>query len=100
MENQQTLIEPRAEEEIRAPRPYRVLLHNDPYTTMEFVIEVIVAVFHKPAAEATRIMLDVHHKGIGVVGAYPYDIAASRAREVERRARQSNFPLKCTVEEA
>lgn len=100
MEHTETGVKTRTEEEIKAPRPYRVLLHNDAYTTMEFVIEVIITVFQKPAAEATRIMLDVHEKGIGVVGIYPYDIAATKAREVEKRARQNDFPLKCTVEEA
>lgn len=89
-----------AGQEIREPKMYRVLLHNDDYTTMDFVIEVLVSVFHKPAAEATRIMLDVHKKGIGVCGVYTYDIAQSRVAQVHRLARKSEFPLKCSIDEA
>jgi len=87
-------------QEIREPKMYRVLLHNDDYTTMDFVIEVLVSVFHKPAAEATRIMLDVHKKGIGICGVYTYDIAQSRVALVHQLARRSEFPLKCSIDEA
>lgn len=86
-------------QEIREPKMYRVLLHNDDYTTMEFVIEVLVSVFHKPAAEATRIMLDVHKRGIGICGVYTYDIALSRVALVHQMARRSEFPLKCSIDE-
>jgi ATP-dependent Clp protease adaptor protein ClpS len=82
------------------PRLYRVILHNDDYTTMDFVVKVIVAVFHKPAAEATKIMLDVHKKGHGVVGVYTYDIAATKVSHVHEMARQSEFPLRASCEEA
>jgi ATP-dependent Clp protease adaptor protein ClpS len=88
------------DQEIREPKMYRVLLHNDDYTTMEFVIEVLVSVFHKPAADATRIMLDVHKKGVGVCGVYTYDIAASRVAMVHKLAREREFPLKCSLDEA
>ena len=86
------------DEEIEEPDLYRVLLHNDHYTTMDFVVEVIVRVFHKPVLEATRIMLDVHRKGKGLVGIFPYDIAVTKQELVLQMARAREFPLKCTVE--
>ena len=84
---------------IRTPKMYRVILHNDDYSTMEFVIEVLVSIFHKAAADATRIMLDVHKKGKGICGVYPYDIAATRVARVHHLAKQREFPLKCSLEE-
>ena len=78
---------------------YRVLLHNDDYTTMEFVVRVLIAVFHKSAEEATRIMLNVHMKGIGLCGIYPFDIAETKVATVHAVARENGFPLKCTMEE-
>ena len=88
------------DQEIREPKLYRVILHNDDYTTMDFVIEVLVAVFHKPAAAATKIMLDVHKKGKGTCGVYTYDIAATKVAQVHHMARKREFPLKCSLEEA
>lgn len=88
------------DEELREPKWYRVILHNDDYTTMDFVIEVLVRVFHKPAAEATRIMLDVHQRQRGVCGTYSYDIASTKVAQVHLLARQREFPLKCSLEEA
>ena len=88
------------DQELREPKRYRVILHNDDYTTMGFVIEILVSVFHKPAAEATRIMLDVHRQKRGVCGTYTYDIASSKAAQVHFLARQREFPLKCSLEEA
>lgn len=82
------------------PKMYRVILHNDHYTTMEFVVEVLIKVFHKPAAEATRIMLDVHRKGKGHVGVYTRDIAETKVAQVHFMAKQREFPLRCTYEEA
>jgi ATP-dependent Clp protease adaptor protein ClpS len=79
---------------------YKVVLHNDHYTTKQFVVEVIVLVFHKPVIEATKIMMDVHRKGKGVVGVYTWDIAQSRMSRVHQLARRREYPLKCTVEPA
>ena len=87
-------------QEVREPKMYRVLLHNDDYTTMDFVVEVLISVFRKSAAEATRIMLDVHKKGVGTCGVYTYDMASSRAAMVHQLAKKQEFPLKCTIEEA
>ena len=86
------------DEEIKEPDMYRVILHNDHYTTMDFVVEVIVKVFHKPLIEAARIMMDVHKKGRGMVGVYPFDIAETKRAQVMQMARENEFPLKCTVE--
>lgn len=88
------------ETELQKPKMYRVILHNDHYTTMDFVIEVLVSVFHKPAPEAVKIMLDVHNRGAGVCGVYTFDIASTKVSRVHYMARQMEFPLKCSVEEA
>jgi ATP-dependent Clp protease adaptor protein ClpS len=85
---------------LQEPRQYRVVLHNDDYTTQEFVVRVLMSVFRKPAAEATKIMLDVHKKGRGVVGVYTYDIAATKVAQVHDLARQNEFPLRASCEEA
>ena len=87
-------------QEIRGPKMYRVILHNDDYSTMDFVIEVLISIFHKPAADATRIMLDVHKKGMGICGVYTYDIAVTRVARVHQLAKKREFPLKCSLEEA
>lgn len=85
---------------IRTDEPplYRVLLLNDDYTTMEFVVDVLMRVFHKPEPEATRIMLNVHHQGVGVCGVYPYEIAETKVDTVDRLAKERGFPLKCLME--
>ena len=86
--------------EVRMPKMYRVILHNDHYTTMDFVIEILVAVFHKSAAEATMLMMDVHKKGRGIAGVYTLDIALTKIARVHAAARERGFPLKCSYEEA
>jgi ATP-dependent Clp protease adaptor protein ClpS len=85
---------------LQEPRLYRVMLLNDDYTTMDFVVKVIMAVFHRGAAEATRIMLDVHQKGRGVVGTYTRDVAVTKVAQVHEMARENEFPLRATAEEA
>src|SRR3989339_1552512 len=91
--------EVRSDQDIREPKLYRVILVNDDYTTMDFVIEILIVVFHKPAAEATRIMLDVHKNGKGFCGVYTYDIATTKIDRVHQLARRREFPLKCSLEE-
>jgi ATP-dependent Clp protease adaptor protein ClpS len=90
----------KSKEKIKEPEMYRVLLHNDDYTTMEFVVEVIMKVFKKPVMEATQIMMQVHKAGKGSVGVYTHDIAATKVQQVRELARQRDFPLKCTMEKA
>ncbi len=85
---------------LQEPRLYRVILHNDDYTTTDFVVKVVMVVFHKPAAEAAKIMLDVHRKGRGVVGIYTRDIALTKVSQVHQMARQGEFPLRASCEEA
>jgi ATP-dependent Clp protease adaptor protein ClpS len=87
-------------EKIKEPEDYRVILLNDHYTTMDFVVEVLMVIFHKSLEDANQIMLDVHRKGKGVVGVYPWDIAATRAEQVHAAARENEFPLRCIVEPA
>lgn len=82
------------------PKLYRVFLLNDHYTTMDFVVRVLMEIFNKPAAEATMLMLDVHRKGRGVCGVYTLDIAMTKVSQVHSLAKQHGFPLKCTYEEA
>ena len=82
----------------KRPPMYKVILLNDDYTPMEFVVDLLKAVFHKPHAEATRIMLYVHQNGMGVAGVYPYEIAETKVRAVEELARQAEYPLKCLME--
>ena len=89
-----------SDQKLKEPEMYKVILHNDHYTTMEFVVEILRTVFHKETPEATRIMLDVHQKGRGVVGVYTYDIAATRAARVHHLAREREYPLRCTIETA
>lgn len=82
------------------PRRFRVLLHNDNYTTMEFVVEVLESVFNKNAPEATTIMLNVHKQGIGVCGVFTAEVAETKVAIVHHLARRRNFPLRCSMEEA
>ena len=85
---------------LEEPRMFRVILHNDHYTTMDFVVEVLMKVFHKTASEGIKIMLDVHRKGAGVCGIYAYDIAVTKVSQVRHMAKEREFPLKCSYEEA
>jgi ATP-dependent Clp protease adaptor protein ClpS len=82
------------------PSLYRVLMHNDDYTTMEFVVEVLEVVFHKASTDAQRIMLNIHNEGTGVCGTFPHEIAETKVARVHRMARQAGFPLRCSLEEA
>ncbi|MBU2590530.1 MAG: ATP-dependent Clp protease adaptor ClpS [Nitrospinota bacterium] len=88
------------EEEIAVVRPrmYRVILHNDDYTTMEFVISILMGVFHKSEAEAAHIMLNVHKKGVGLAGMYTREIAETKVLRVAELATKEEYPLKCTME--
>ncbi|MCB2148741.1 MAG: ATP-dependent Clp protease adapter ClpS [Deltaproteobacteria bacterium] len=86
-------------DETREPPMYRVLLHNDDYTTMEFVVEILMYVFSKSPESAAKIMLNVHHKGVGVCGSYPHEIAETKVDTVHNLARESGYPLRCSMEQ-
>jgi ATP-dependent Clp protease adaptor protein ClpS len=88
------------EARIKEPEQYRVILLNDDYTTMDFVVDILIMIFHKEETEANRIMLDVHRKGRGMVGLYTFDIAVTKTEQVHSLARQHEFPLRCIVEKA
>ena len=83
---------------VKQPRRYKVLLHNDDYTTMEFVVDVLVSLFNKSQTEATQIMLSVHHRGHGVCGVFTREIAETKVAQVSEYARKNGMPLKCTME--
>jgi len=85
-------------QETRKPELYKVLLLNDDYTTMDFVIEILETVFHKQPAEAYRIMMMVHTQGKGLCGVYPFDIAETKVDTVVTRAREHGFPLRAAME--
>lgn len=87
------------EEELREPPQFRVLLHNDDYTTMEFVVKVLILVFDKTESEATQVMLHVHNEGVGTCGIYTAELAETKVSLVHQMARKNGFPLKCTMEE-
>ncbi len=86
------------EEQLTEPPLYKVILLNDDYTTMEFVVEILMSVFQKTIEEATTIMLAVHRQGSGVAGVYPYEIAETKVDTVHTLARENGFPLRCTLE--
>jgi len=90
----------RTERKLKQPKMYKVLLLNDDYTTMEFVVYVLQSIFQRPETEAVQIMLHVHRKGIGVAGVYPHEIAETRVAQVEALAREHEYPLRCRLEEA
>ena len=85
-------------QETELPPRYRVVLLNDHYTTMEFVVEILEQVFRKRRAEAVNIMLAVHRNGAGVAGVYVRQVAETKCAEVHRRARAEGFPLRCAME--
>jgi ATP-dependent Clp protease adaptor protein ClpS len=92
-----------ATEERQKPKKakrFKVVLHNDDYTTMEFVVEVLESIFNKPPAEAFRIMMHVHTQGKGMCGVYPFEIAETKVETVHDRARANGFPLRATMEKA
>ena len=93
-----TAAKTRTRPKLQPPSMWKVILHNDDYTTQEFVVWILETVFRKPEAEAVRIMLDVHKRGKGIAGIYPYDIADTKVAQVKAAAEQQEFPLLCTLE--
>jgi ATP-dependent Clp protease adaptor protein ClpS len=94
----QTSIVVESSQSLKRPSLYKVLLHNDDYTPMEFVVDILESVFGKSSQEAESIMLNVHTKGFGICGVYPFEIAETKVAQVLEAAKQNKHPLKCTLE--
>ena len=77
---------------IKHPKRYKVLILNDDYTSMDFVVDVLVGIFRKTSVEASKIMMEVHQKGAGIAGIYPYDIGMTKVQEVKRMAKEEKYP--------
>src|SRR5512144_3205000 len=96
--SESTLTEQRTERKLERPRLWRVLLHNDDYTTQDFVVWILETVFQKPRGEAFTIMLSVHRSGLGLAGVYTYDVADTKVKAAQARAEEHEFPLLVTME--
>lgn len=97
-EDDGVVVETRKAERVKRPRMYRVLLHNDNYTTREFVVDVLRSVFHHSEGDAVRIMLHVHYNGLGVAGIFTREIAETKIMAVEQLAREREYPLRLSME--
>ena len=95
-----TSVQEQQKVKLKVPRHYVVVMLNDDFTTMEFVVNVLIEIFHKDPITAEAIMMDVHKKGRGIVGAYPRDIATTKVDEAMARAKAEGFPFRMTLEEA
>ena len=93
-----TIVE--SEDKLEKPPLYKVVLHNDDYTTMDFVVFILQTVFHRSFSDAFRLMMDVHQRGKGIAGVFTYEIAEMKVAETMDLARANEFPLLCTMEEA
>ena len=98
MPKEQSQIKERQRTNIKEPRRYKVIFHNDDFTTMDFVVKVLKEVFFLSEENAQAIMLQVHHSNKAVVGIYTYDIAVSKAQKATNMARENGFPLRISVE--
>jgi ATP-dependent Clp protease adaptor protein ClpS len=96
--HESTLTDTRSEQKVEPPRMWRVLLHNDDYTTQDFVVWVLETVFHKPRTEAFAIMMSVHRSGLGVAGVYTRDVAETKVKTTQKLAEEHEFPLLVTLE--
>ena len=97
---QDTNVKEDIRDELKEPDMWDVVLHNDNYTTKFFVVEIVCTIFHKSAIEATKIMMQVHKHGKGIVGTYTYDVAQTKVKRVHELAKKREFPLRCSIEEA
>lgn len=98
MAKEQSAIKEKQRTDLREPRRYKVIIYNDDFTTMDFVVKILTQVFFKSETEAERLMLQVHHSDKAVVGIYSYDVAISKVRKATNMAREAGFPLRLTVE--
>lgn len=88
-----------SKKKVEKPPLYKVLLHNDDYTSMDFVVFILMSVFYKDESSARKIMLEVHNRGVGVAGVFTYEVAESKINKVTAMARANEFPLLCTMEQ-
>ena len=93
-----TITESRSDQQVARPRLWRVLLHNDDYTTQDFVVWVLESIFNKSTAEAFTIMLSVHRSGLGLAGVYTHDVAETKLKATRQAAEEHEFPLLVTME--
>ena len=91
-------IRERTRIDIREPKHYQVIMHNDDFTPMDFVVEILRGIFHKDEIEAVHLMMKVHESGSAAVGAYPRDIAATKVRSATAKAREEGYPFRMTIE--
>lgn len=89
----------RTESRVKEPKQYSVIMINDDFTTMEFVVGVLIDIFHKDELTAQALMMNVHKNGQAVVGKYPYDIASTKVKKALERAKQEGFPFRMIIEE-
>ena len=92
------LIDPQSGQRVELPRMWRVLLHNDDYTTQDFVVWVLETIFHKERGEAFDIMMSVHRTGMGIAGVYTHDVAQTKVKTTRQLAEEHEFPLLVTME--
>ena len=93
-----TLTDARSDQRVQQPRLWRVLLHNDDYTTQDFVVWVLESIFNKPRGDAFAIMLNVHRSGVGLAGVYTHDVAETKLTATRQAAEEHEFPLLVTME--
>lgn len=94
-----TSVLPESKEKTKRPPLFKVLLHNDDYTTQEFVVYILQQIFHKNPVDAYNIMMNVHRQGVGVAGIYPHEVAEAKIQKTESLARAREYPLRCSMEE-
>ena len=97
-DNHEGSVATKERSDLKEPSLFKVLLHNDDYTSMEFVVSILEQIFRKSIPEATKIMLDVHQQGVGVAGVYTREICETKISQVHGMARKNNFPLRCSME--
>ena len=92
------VTETKKKEKLQKPPLFKVLFHNDNYTTMEFVVAVLREIFHKSESDSVQIMLNIHRNGLGVAGVYTYEVAETKVNKTLALAKEAEFPLKLTIE--
>lgn len=97
-EEQGVVTRPKADRKVAKPPMWKVLLHNDDYTTRDFVVWILQGIFHRSEADAVAIMMHVHQSGVGLAGVYTHDVAETKVEQVRALAKKNEFPLLCTME--